>query len=1047
MLRKKFVRRRLHSNSAPFTSPRHDTEKLEPRLLLAAHIVGSTTSYSTIQAAVNAAAAGAIINVDAGTYGELVTVNKSLTIRGAQAGVDARGSTRQSSSSESVLTGANLGGSVSSSFYINANDVTIDGFIVQGNTSAGQYGAGIVIAPNRSGTHILDNIVQNNIAGLYLANGSTTDQAVVQHNVFRNNNNAGANGGRGIYTDAQVSGGTLTNVLIDSNFFLGNRGGSGTTTYESAIALESRATTPNSQNNIQITNNTFENNGKGVLAYNANNILIKGNTVTSALDKWSAGLRFEGGDTNVTIQNNNLYANTGPAVNIDAKGFAANDSGFVINNNTIYGNSNITSPIYGPKVALVVGSGQYDGTLDARNNWWGNSSGPGGAGSGSGDVILTNGNSVLFSPWLATAPVPQQSPFTGVAAIAGIPIQAENFDQGGEGIAYHDSDANNTGNQYRLTGVDIEGTNDVGGGYDIGWTVPGEWMAYTVSVTQSASYRFDFRIANGQTSASTFHMTVDGQNVTGTLTAPPTGGWQTWQTISSAAVSISAGQHVLRLVYDTGGSTGAIANFNWFQLTNVAPAPAVPAAPSNLAASASGTSQINLAWTNNATNQTGVKIDRSTDGLNFATIATVAMNVTSYSDTGLSPATTYYYRVRATGASGDSGNSNVAQATTASLNSVTYISDLQWASATVGWGTIGINTTIKGNPISLRGTTYAKGIGTHAVSQIVYNLNGQYGSFLSDVGVDDEVNGQGAVDFQVIGDGKVLFDSGVLTGASPVVHINVNVTGVKQLTLVANNGVAGSIDYDHSDWAGARLLAAAPTTTPPAAPANLAAAAVSSSQINLSWVNSDSTTTSFEIDRSIDGANFNKLATVGSSVTSYSDISLPASTTYFYRVLAINSAGTSPASNTASATTKAANSTTTYLSDLQWTSATVGWGTIQKDASIKGNPITLRGTTYAKGIGTHADSTITYNLAGKYTTFISDIGIDDEVNGQGSVIFQVIGDGKVLFNSGAVTGTSPVMGINLNVAGVQQLQLVVTTATPGNIDYDHADWAGTRLLS
>ena len=67
-----------------------------------------------------------------------------------------------------------------------------------------------------------------------------------------------------------------------------------------------------------------------------------------------------------------------------------------------------------------------------------------------------------------------------------------------------------------------------------------------------------------------------------------------------------------------------------------------------------------------------------------------------------------------------------------------------------------------------RSRSITKGIGTHASSTIIYNLDGQYDTFLSDVGVDDEENGKGtgSVDFQVIGDGKVLFDSGVLTTAA-----------------------------------------------------------------------------------------------------------------------------------------------------------------------------------------------------------------------------------------------------------------------------------------
>lgn len=140
--------------------------------------------------------------------------------------------------------------------------------------------------------------------------------------------------------------------------------------------------------------------------------------------------------------------------------------------------------------------------------------------------------------------------------------------------------------------------------------------------------------------------------------------------------------------------------------------------------------------------------------------------------------------------------------------------------------------------------------------------------------------------------------------------------------------------------------------------------------------------------------------------------------------------------------------TVTYISDLAWASATAGWGTVQKDQSVLGNPITLQGVTYAKGIGTHAPSQIVYNLAGQYTHFLSDIGIDGEEAGRtGAADFQVIGDGKVLYDSGILTSSSPIMSIDVNVTGEQQLTLVVTTGVPGTIDYDHADWAGARLTA
>lgn len=96
--------------------------------------------------------------------------------------------------------------------------------------------------------------------------------------------------------------------------------------------------------------------------------------------------------------------------------------------------------------------------------------------------------------------------------------------------------------------------------------------------------------------------------------------------------------------------------------------PPVPAAPSSLSAAASSKTQINLTWTDNATTETGFKIERCTGSTcsNFAQIATVGANVKSYSSTGLKRATTYRYRVRAYNTGGDSGYSNTANATTKS---------------------------------------------------------------------------------------------------------------------------------------------------------------------------------------------------------------------------------------------------------------------------------------------------------------------------------------------------------------------------------------------
>src|SRR5207245_2666065 len=94
--------------------------------------------------------------------------------------------------------------------------------------------------------------------------------------------------------------------------------------------------------------------------------------------------------------------------------------------------------------------------------------------------------------------------------------------------------------------------------------------------------------------------------------------------------------------------------------------PTQPAAPTSLTATTASSTQINPTWTDNSNNEDGFRIERCQGAgcANFAEIATVAANVVSYSDTGLTAATTYQYRVRAYNTGGNSAYSNTATATT-----------------------------------------------------------------------------------------------------------------------------------------------------------------------------------------------------------------------------------------------------------------------------------------------------------------------------------------------------------------------------------------------
>lgn len=141
------------------------------------------------------------------------------------------------------------------------------------------------------------------------------------------------------------------------------------------------------------------------------------------------------------------------------------------------------------------------------------------------------------------------SPFRGSPApIPGI-IQAEDFDNGGSGVAYGDATSGNNGGAYRSTNVDIEPASS--GGFDVGWIAGGEWMNYTVNVTSSGSYTVNLRVASPGGGA--LHVGFNGSSpVWRSVSVPATGGWQNWRFVS-LPVTLAAGSQQLTLVFDTNG--------------------------------------------------------------------------------------------------------------------------------------------------------------------------------------------------------------------------------------------------------------------------------------------------------------------------------------------------------------------------------------------------------------------------------------------------------------------------------------------------------------
>jgi Carbohydrate binding module (family 6)/PLD-like domain len=157
------------------------------------------------------------------------------------------------------------------------------------------------------------------------------------------------------------------------------------------------------------------------------------------------------------------------------------------------------------------------------------------------------------------------TPFGGTPAAIPGTFQAENFDEGAQFVARYDTTAGNSGGAYRSTDVDIEGTVDAGGGYNVSKTKPGEWLKYSVSVAATGTYTLETRVANVGAGA-TFHVEVDGIDRSGPVVVPDTGGWQTWRTITTAGIPLTAGDRVIRIVFSSAASGGGVGNFNWFRL-------------------------------------------------------------------------------------------------------------------------------------------------------------------------------------------------------------------------------------------------------------------------------------------------------------------------------------------------------------------------------------------------------------------------------------------------------------------------------------------------
>ncbi|MEU8827735.1 NPCBM/NEW2 domain-containing protein [Streptomyces sp. NPDC048636] len=132
--------------------------------------------------------------------------------------------------------------------------------------------------------------------------------------------------------------------------------------------------------------------------------------------------------------------------------------------------------------------------------------------------------------------------------------------------------------------------------------------------------------------------------------------------------------------------------------------------------------------------------------------------------------------------------------------------------------------------------------------------------------------------------------------------------------------------------------------------------------------------------------------------------------------------------------------------DVPWVSASNGWGPVERNTSVgeeaagDGHPLTIGGTTYAKGLGAHAPSEVTYYTGGRCETFTAQVGVDDEKAAVGTVTFEVWADGRKVASTATLTTADSAETVSAKIDGAMSVRLVVTDAGDGN-NSDHADWA------
>ena len=273
-------------------------------------------------------------------------------------------------------------------------------------------------------------------------------------------------------------------------------------------------------------------------------------------------------------------------------------------------------------------------------------------------------------------------------------------------------------------------------------------------------------------------------------------------------------------------------------------------------------SSLTVGWSDPNTNQQGFNVYRSSDGINYSKIATVSAGTTSYSDTGLTAGTNYYYRIGAYMDAGETFSASSMQKTSGQAPlQVVPIQPIQQTTPVVVPVAPGAPTQFTVNNATLTSLT----------------LNWSYS------GTDEK--------------GFKVYRSTDGTNFTVVTNVDAN------STTFVDSGLSSSKAYTYKIAAfndagetttsatSATTLTPAPVVVAPASPLSVSFSSVSTSGLTINWSDASNNENGFRVYRSTDGVNFAKVADLSANVTSFADSGLSNNTTYTYKIASWNSAG------------------------------------------------------------------------------------------------------------------------------------------------------------